>query len=144
MTLAVENITLYCLVSGYPYPQVEWYLNDTLILPQTDTRVTITTVNNPTLIPGYNSVGEFSGSGLSDFSLGSGGDSLDIRNPFGVSLDVGDIGDPFGTVSSRLVIKDTTISDSGLYHCEAVIDNVFDDKPSQPALVLVQSKSLII
>ncbi|XP_019857978.1 PREDICTED: hemicentin-1-like, partial [Amphimedon queenslandica] len=139
VTLAVENITLYCLVSGYPFPQVEWYLNDTLILPQFDTRVTITTVNSPTLIPGYDSMGEFSGSGFSDFSLGSGGDSLDIRNPFGVSLDVGDIKDPFGTVSSRLVIKDTTISDSGLYHCEAIIDNLFDDEPSQPALVLVQT-----
>ena len=89
-------------------------------------------------------MGEFSGSGLSDFVLGSGGNSLDIRNPFGVSLDVGDIGDPFGTVSSRLVIKDTTISDSGLYHCEGVIDNLFDNKPSQPALVLIQSKSLMI
>ena len=88
-------------------------------------------------------MGEFSGSGLSDFSLGSGGDSLDIRNPFGVSLDVGDIEDPFGTVSSRLVIKDTTISDSGLYHCEGVIDDLFNDEPSQPALVLVQSKCLI-
>uniref|UniRef100_A0A1X7SK22 Ig-like domain-containing protein n=2 Tax=Amphimedon queenslandica TaxID=400682 RepID=A0A1X7SK22_AMPQE len=140
VTLAVESITLYCLVSGYPFPQVEWYLNDTQILPQSDTRVTITTVNNPTLIPGYDSMGEFSGSGLSDFGLGSGGDSLDIRNPFGVNLDVGDIKDPFGTVSSQLVIKDTTISDSGLYHCEGVIDNLFDDKPSQPALVLVQSK----
>ena len=113
-------------------------MNDTQLFPESDGRINITTVNSPDLIPGYDSTGEFSGSGLSDFNLGTGMDSLNNRNPFNVNLDIGDIRDPFGTVSGRLVIKNTTISDSGMYHCEAVINNIYNDKPSDSVLVLVQ------
>ena len=113
-------------------------MNDTQLFPESDGRINITTVDSPDLIPGYDSTGEFSGSGLSNFNLGTGMDSLNNRNPFNVNLDIGDIRDPFGTVSSRLVIKNTTISDSGMYHCEAVINNIYNDKTSDSVLVLVQ------
>ena len=138
VTIFVESIVLYCLVSGYPFPQIVWYLNDTQLFPESDGRINIATVDSPDLIPGYDSSGEFSGSGLSNFNLGSDRDSLNNRNPFNVNLDIGDIRDPFGTVSSRLVIRNTTISDSGMYHCEAVIDDLYDDNPSDSVLVLVQ------
>ena len=123
----VENITLHCLASGFPIPTITWLLNGSMIVADND-RITIMTTDSPDLIPGFSDDGSFTGSGFSQFNLGSGG-ATSIQ-----------ITDPFGTVSSVLTIERTVIEDSGYYQCVA---NNFDRKESQRALVLVQGERIL-
>ena len=127
----VENITLHCLASGFPIPNITWLLNDTEIEADDD-RITIMTTNSPDLIPGFSDDGSFSGSGFSQFNLGSGGaTSININ-------------DAFGTVSSILTIERTVIVDSGNYQCVANNLDFYSGKESQSALVLVQGERTLI
>ena len=75
------------------------------------------------MIPGFQSDGSFSGSGFSDFNFGSGS---------GIQIN-----DSFGTVSSRLMIRNVLMSDSGLYQC-VVSNMIYSDVYSEKVLVLAK------
>ena len=77
------------------------------------------------MIPGFQSDGSFSGSGFSEFNFGSGSAS-------GIQIN-----DSFGTVSSRLMISNVLMSDSGLYQC-VVSNMIYSDVYSEQVLVLAQ------
>ena len=112
-------------MSGFPIPSISWYVNGRLINETVDSRVNIRATNSPDLIPGFQSDGSFSGSGFSEFNFGSGSAS-------GIQIN-----DSFGTVSSRLMISNVLMSDSGRYRC-VVSNMIYSDVYSERVLVSVR------
>ena len=50
VSIMVENITLHCLASGFPIPNITWLLNNSMIEADND-RITVMTTDSPDLIP---------------------------------------------------------------------------------------------